>query len=242
MPYQFKLHAPDLLWVVMHGHMELEHAEAYYYDIWQTLDSCPHPTDLLVDGRGLHSATFAARRRTEQVAHHPHLGNIAFVVREHHLLLFAPLARLVSGIGLFGAEHEALIYLRSSRGQYSLSGAATVRQAEQAMGHTSNESVPRVAPPVPILPSHQPPASPSSLVPSTPQPVPPAVPSSLVLPTPQPGPPVPPVNPTPTQPAPAAPPAPTQPRSLSATRGLHRLTDLVNGWARNLEALSDSFD
>ncbi|GAB4438988.1 MAG: hypothetical protein OHK0015_33300 [Chloroflexi bacterium OHK40] len=115
MPYQIARHSDDLLWVVMEGQLALEHAERYFCELWELLDGCPSPTDLLVDGRSLVSASPAARRRTEQVAHHPHLGHLAFVVSEHHLLLFAPFVKLVSGIGLFGNEHDALAYLRTAR-------------------------------------------------------------------------------------------------------------------------------
>ncbi|RMG51645.1 MAG: STAS/SEC14 domain-containing protein, partial [Chloroflexi bacterium] len=52
-----------------------------------------------------------ARQRTEAIVHHKHLGRIAFIVSEHHLLIFAPLVRFVSGIGLFATEQEALRFL-----------------------------------------------------------------------------------------------------------------------------------
>ncbi len=120
MLYQIVRHESDLLWVVMRGHMEMHHADAFFQDIWGRLDDSPHPTDLLVDGREMHSANYAARRRSEQVAHHPHLGHIAFVVEQKHMLVFAPMVRLFSGIGLFGNEHDALKFLLSSRGLPSL--------------------------------------------------------------------------------------------------------------------------
>jgi hypothetical protein len=117
MPYTINRYTHDLLWVVMHGHLSREHAEAYFHDMWRLLDESPCSTDLLVDGRRIAEASHGARQRTEQIAHHPHLGHIAFVVSGHHLLLFAPFVKLVSGIGLFGEETEALDYLRVSRGQ-----------------------------------------------------------------------------------------------------------------------------
>lgn len=116
MPYTINRYTHDLLWVVMHGHLSREHAEAYFNDMWRLLDESPRSTDLLVDGRQIAEAGHGARQRTEQIAHHPHLGHIAFVVSGHHLLLFAPFVKLVSGVGLFGEETEALDYLRVSRG------------------------------------------------------------------------------------------------------------------------------
>lgn len=116
MPYQIARHAEHLLWVTMHGHLSLDQAQAYYREMWALLDSCAGPTDLLVDGRQIAGAGFGARQRTEQIVRHGRLGHIAFVVREQHLLLFAPFVRLVSGIGLFGDEDEALDYLRAARG------------------------------------------------------------------------------------------------------------------------------
>lgn len=116
MPYQIQRHSDTLVRVTMHGHMGLEQAEVYCSEIWALLDSCPRPTDLLVDGRRMQGANYRARQRTDQIAHHPHLGHIAFVVGTHHLLLFAPLVKLVSGIGMFGNEEEALAFLRSARG------------------------------------------------------------------------------------------------------------------------------
>ncbi|WP_255604189.1 hypothetical protein [Oscillochloris sp. ZM17-4] len=116
MPYQINRHAHNMLWVTMQGHMAMDHAERYFQDMWRTLDDCPRPTDLIVDGRLMQGANNNARQRTEQIIHHPHLGHIAFVVGSHHLLLFAPLVKFVSGVGLFGNEHEALSYLGRARG------------------------------------------------------------------------------------------------------------------------------
>ncbi len=116
MPYRITRHNEDLFWVVVEGHLALDQANSYFNELWTLFDTCTQPTDLLVDGRRISGASPAARRRMEQVAHHPRLGHLAFVVSEHHLLIFAPLVKLVSGIGLFGNEVEALDYLRSSRG------------------------------------------------------------------------------------------------------------------------------
>ncbi|MFQ3661519.1 MAG: STAS/SEC14 domain-containing protein [Chloroflexaceae bacterium] len=116
MPYRITRHSEDLLWVVVEGHLAVDQANAYFNELWTLFDACTQPTDLLVDGRRISGASPGARRRMEQVAHHPRLGHLAFVVSEHHLLMFAPLVKMVSGIGLFGNEAEALDYLRSSRG------------------------------------------------------------------------------------------------------------------------------
>lgn len=116
MPFAIHRHTPDLIWVELHGHVGVEHAEAYYREMWQTLDACTPPTDLLIDGRRVESVSPSARNRTDQVVHHPHLGHVAFVVGGHHLLLFAPLVKLVSGVGLFSSEREALRFLHESHG------------------------------------------------------------------------------------------------------------------------------
>lgn len=116
MAYSIARHSEQLVWVVMDGHLTLKQAEGYFGELWALLDSCALPTDLLVDGRRIAGAAPGARRRTEQIAHHPHLGHLAFVVGELHMLLFAPFVKLVSGIGLFGDEAEALAYLRAARG------------------------------------------------------------------------------------------------------------------------------
>lgn len=116
MPYRITRHGDDLVWVTLEGHLSRDHAENYYAEMWSLLEACPMPTDLLVDGRYIAGASPGARRRTEEIAHHPHLGHLAFVVNTHHLLIFAPLVKLVSGIGLFGDEYEALQYLRGNRG------------------------------------------------------------------------------------------------------------------------------
>lgn len=116
MPYSITRSAEHLVWVVIEGHLTLDHAESYFGEMWELLDTSAAPTDLLVDGRRIAGAAQGARRRTEQIAHHPNLGHLAFVVGELHLLLFAPLVKLVSGIGLFGDEREAMDYLRAARG------------------------------------------------------------------------------------------------------------------------------
>ncbi|MFV9504513.1 MAG: hypothetical protein AB4911_08090 [Oscillochloridaceae bacterium umkhey_bin13] len=116
MPYTISRHPDQLLWVVMEGHLALAQAEHYFQEMWGLLDEVGSHTDLLVDGRRIAGAAMGARRRTEQIVHHPNLGHLAFVVSEHHMLLFAPLVKLVSGVGLFGNEHEAVSYLRCARG------------------------------------------------------------------------------------------------------------------------------
>lgn len=118
--YEINRHAHDLVLVRLQGHMAMEHAERYFQEIWRTLDTCPRPTDILVDGRGMESAHTAARQRTEQIVHHPHLGHIAFVVSSQHMLLFAPLVQILSGIGMFGDEHAAMEYLQRTRSAPSL--------------------------------------------------------------------------------------------------------------------------
>jgi hypothetical protein len=116
MPYQINRHAHNMLWVTMQGHLAMDHAEGYFQEMWRTLDGCPRPTDLLIDGRHMQSANNSARQRTEQIIHHPHIGHIAFVVSAHHLLLFAPLMKLVSGIGMFGDERAAMEFLSGTCG------------------------------------------------------------------------------------------------------------------------------
>lgn len=116
MSYRITRSAERLVWVVMDGHLTFAQAEGYFTEMWHLLDSCPAPTDVLLDGRRIVGGDHSARRRTEQIAHHPHLGRLAFIVGELHLLLFAPLVRLVSGVGLFGNEREALAYLAQERG------------------------------------------------------------------------------------------------------------------------------
>ncbi|NJP05988.1 MAG: hypothetical protein HC837_10370 [Chloroflexaceae bacterium] len=115
MPYELKMHSTDLLWIVVSDPMNTTMAESYFNDVWQTLDTCPCMTDLLVDARGAREVNGSVRQRTEQVIHHAHLGHIAFVVGQAHLLWLAPLVRLVSGVGLFGNEHEAVAFLHKSR-------------------------------------------------------------------------------------------------------------------------------
>ncbi len=116
MSYSIALHEADLLWVTLEGQMDQSEAERYLAEIWKLLSRCPCPTCLLVDGRQIGKVTRAAQQRTDKVVHHPHIGHIAFVVRQQHLLLFAPIVKLVSGIGMFGTESSALDYLRKVRG------------------------------------------------------------------------------------------------------------------------------
>ncbi|HMQ34103.1 MAG TPA: hypothetical protein PKD53_25445 [Chloroflexaceae bacterium] len=124
MPYSITRHGEHLLWVVMDGHLALHQAEGYFSEMWALLDEHPAPMDLLVDGRRIAGAAPGARRRTEQIAHHPRLGHLAFVVSEFHVLLFAPLVKLVSGVGLFGDEREALAYLGAARGTPGMANLA----------------------------------------------------------------------------------------------------------------------
>lgn len=209
MPYRITRHADDLLWVVMEGHLSLDHADAYFHELWGTLDGCPNPTDLLVDGRRIGGASPSARRRTEQIAHHPHLGHLAFVVSEGHMLIFAPFVKLVSGIGLFGSEHEALDYLRVARG----------------LPPVADLALPTL-PPSPLATEPAPAAAPAEAQavgdPGRPLPPPPTprVPARLLRSSSRgAAPPAPPAHHLPPPPAP---------------RGLPTITDIVDGWASGL--------
>jgi hypothetical protein len=195
MPYMIQRHAHNLLWVTMHGHLVIDQAEAYFREMWQLLDGCPRPTDLLVDGRRISGAGGGARQRTEQIAHHPHLGHIAFVVSEQHMLIFAPLVKLVSGIGLFGDEHAALDYLRAARGLPPVIDLQLpVPRPDPAQHPPAAVSAPVVAPSVPA--AHAPPRT-----------------------------------------VPTATHAAVAPRYRApATRMLHRLADMVDGWADTLRS------
>lgn len=258
MPYQFKLHTPNLLWIVVHGTMELEHAEHYFHDIWLTLDGCPCPTDMLVDGRDLHSTSHPARRRTEQVVHHPHIGQIAFVVSEHHMLLFAPLVRFVSGIGLFRSEYEALEFLHKPRTR-AVGGELNFHKVS-ALPH----SLPRHGP-VAVEPAHLPAAGAPVVVPTTP-PLPAPLPAAATLvPTHRDAPaeaaPAAPALPAPVEAAPslpapvpvttgppqsAAPPrriqAPLRYRPDPATHTFNSLTSLVNNLTRAVNSFAAALE
>ena len=59
MPYQINRHADNMLWVTIEGHMPMEYVENYFQEMWPTLDDCPHPTDILVDGRLMHNSAAA---------------------------------------------------------------------------------------------------------------------------------------------------------------------------------------
>ncbi len=141
MPYSITSYADNLIWVVIEGHLAVHHAESYYSDMWTLLNDMHAPVDLLVDGRHIAGAAPGARRRTEQIVQHPHLGYLAFVVNEHHLLLFAPLVKLVSGIGLFGDTNDALCYLRNSRGLPLDQEPTLVHTADVLLHHEVAEPV-----------------------------------------------------------------------------------------------------
>lgn len=115
MPYHIMLRTGDLLQVTLTGQIQDEVAEAFFEDVSQMLDDGPSPMHMLVDGRGLQSASRAARRRLEQIGQHPHLGQIAFVVGQPHMFLFAPIVRFVGGVGLFADEQDAIKCLRAMR-------------------------------------------------------------------------------------------------------------------------------
>lgn len=142
MPYHFHRHQDDLLLVTIHGYLEVEHAEAYIRDLWLVLDGCPPQTDILVDGRCIEGGPSRARQRVEQIVHHPNLGHVAFVIGSNHLLIFAPLVRFVSGIGLFGDEQEAFNYLLAARGQPRVNAAqmpSILRPSAQLMSSGSGD-------------------------------------------------------------------------------------------------------
>lgn len=122
MPYRITRHTEDLLWVVFEGHLTMDQANAYFKELWALFDACTQSADLLVDGRKISGGSPAVRQRMEQVVHHPRLRHLAFVVSEQHLLFFAPLVKMVSGIGLFGNETDALNYLRSVKAQPPVRG------------------------------------------------------------------------------------------------------------------------
>jgi hypothetical protein len=174
MPYQIIRHSDELIWVTFEGHVALDHAESYFHEMWQALDSCSKRTDVLVDGRWIGGGHQNARKRAEQIIHHPNLAHLAFVVAEQHLLLFAPLVKLVSGVGLFGNEHEAIDFLRASRGLPPLHAmnlpVSPLQQpdaAERELGR-SRTAAPRSKPGA-ARPKHTP-AKPQTTVPTPPKP------------------------------------------------------------------------
>lgn len=113
MPYHVMLRTPELLQITLRGHLQNNVAQAFFEDVWQMLDDGPSPLHLLVDGRGIQSASQTARNQFEQIGQHPHLGHIAFVVGQPHVLLFAPVVRFIGGVGLFSSEQEALTCLQA---------------------------------------------------------------------------------------------------------------------------------
>ncbi|MFP4440544.1 MAG: hypothetical protein ACLFVO_25200 [Chloroflexaceae bacterium] len=113
MPYHVMLRTPELLQITLRGHLQNNVAQAFFEDVWQMLDDGPSPLHLLVDGRGIQSASQTARSQFERIGQHPHLGHIAFVVGQPHVLLFAPVVRFIGGVGLFSSEQEALKCLQA---------------------------------------------------------------------------------------------------------------------------------
>lgn len=112
MPYQLKQLAPDLVHVVMSGHVDKETAEIYHPEAWQLLDSCPKPTNIIMDAREVQSVCPVARNTVDKIRFHPHVGTIAFVVRHRYLLLFSPVVQIFSGFRMFGNEDEALAFFK----------------------------------------------------------------------------------------------------------------------------------
>ncbi len=151
MTYRITRHPEQLLWVVVDGHLSLHHAECYLRELWELLDASAHPQDLLVDGRRIAGAAPGARRRTEQIVHHPNLGHLAFVVGDLHLLLLAPLMKLVSGVGLFGDEHAALAYLRAARAQPTVDGVSMPNLATPASDAPPEVPAPSATPPLGVV-------------------------------------------------------------------------------------------
>jgi len=112
MPYQLLQVAPNLLHVVMSGHVDKDTAEIYHPEAWQKLDSCPKPTHIIMDAREVQSVCPVARGIVDKVRFHPHVGHIVFIVRQRYLLIFSPVLRFFSGFHMFGSEHEALSFLK----------------------------------------------------------------------------------------------------------------------------------
>ncbi len=112
MPYQVSLLAPNLLHVEMSGHVDASAAEDYYAEAWQKLNTCPKPTYVIMDARTLESTSQSARDIADRVRNHPHVGIIAFLVKQRYLLLFSPILKFFSNIRMFGSDQEAIDFLK----------------------------------------------------------------------------------------------------------------------------------
>jgi len=65
-----------------------------------------------MDARTLESTNQSARDIADRVRNHPHVGIIAFLVKQRYLLLFSPILKFFSNIRMFGSDQEAIDFLK----------------------------------------------------------------------------------------------------------------------------------
>ncbi len=113
MPYHLILHTPDTLYASLQGPIEIETATALVQDIWQMLDDCGHPTQILLDGRAGQIDSCVARFCIEHIIQHMHLGHMALVVNQAYAHVFTPLVQSVPNITMFENQRDALLFLQA---------------------------------------------------------------------------------------------------------------------------------
>lgn len=113
MPYHLVLHTPDTLYASLQGSIEIETATALVQDIWQMLDDCFNPTQILLDARGSQIDSCVARFCVEHIIQHMHLGHMALVISPAHGHVFTPLVQSVPAVTIFEHQRDALLFLQA---------------------------------------------------------------------------------------------------------------------------------
>ncbi len=113
MPYHLVLHTPDTLYASLQGSIEIETATALVQDIWQMLDDCFNPTQILLDARGSQIDSCVARFCVEHIIQHMHLGHMALVISQDYMHLFAPMVQSVPSVTIFEQQRDALLFLQA---------------------------------------------------------------------------------------------------------------------------------
>lgn len=135
MPYHLVLHTPDTLYVSLQGSIEIETATALVQDIWQMLDDCFNPTQIVLDARGSQIDSGVARFCVEHIIQHVHLGHMALVIGQAQAQVFTPLVQSVPTIAIFEHQRDALRFLQAVDRTHSAPRSDQTDLLERSVGY-----------------------------------------------------------------------------------------------------------
>lgn len=111
MAYEFTVHQPNLLILVVQGHIDDAYIEMLCVETRRLLDLSPQHINLLIDGCEVSGMRVTAWERVERIISHPQLGRLAVVLNHEQLQLLQPFLHDLPDLALFNDREAACAFL-----------------------------------------------------------------------------------------------------------------------------------